>query len=452
MEKSEDARLRILVSAYACEPVKGSEPGVGWNWVQELAKLHEVCVITRSNNRQAIEANLRTSPQQSLQFVYYDLPRWIRFWKKKQRGVRMYYYLWQIGALFAARRLHLQQSFDVAHHITFVSYIYPSFLALLGIPYVWGPVGGGESEPRIFRTTFGWRGKIYEFVRDLGRVRGRWDPLVRLTLRRAAAVVATTEMTAEGLRAMNYKEEIQILSLAAIPDSDINNLSSLPERTDAPFRVFAMGRLLHWKGYHLALSAFAAFNRRFPESEFWIIGDGPERSHLEQQARQLGIEDSVSFLGELPREEALHRIGECDVMLQPSLHDSSGWASAEAMAGGRPVVCLDLGGLALQVDQENGVKIPALDPDQAIRGMEEGLEALARDSKMRLHMGKAARNKAVNEFRWARKVAQINPLYQLLATTKTSSVKKKGSAVAGTVEKRESALYKTPLCADRRKS
>src|ERR1700683_2444848 len=88
-------RLRVLLSAYACEPGRGSEPGVGWNWIRELAKFDEVWVMTRSNNREPIERALTAEPIDGAQFVYYDLPRWLRFWKKRQRGIRLYYYLWQ---------------------------------------------------------------------------------------------------------------------------------------------------------------------------------------------------------------------------------------------------------------------------------------------------------------------------------------------------------------------
>src|ERR1700680_3319916 len=98
--------MKILVSAYACEPGKGSEPGVGWNWVMQVARFHEVWVITRANNRQAIEAAGATQPGQQVHWVYVALPRWARLWKRGPRGVHLYYYLWQVGAYVVAKRLH----------------------------------------------------------------------------------------------------------------------------------------------------------------------------------------------------------------------------------------------------------------------------------------------------------------------------------------------------------
>ena len=145
--RAEAPRLRVLLSAYACEPGKGSEPGVGWNWVTQLARHEDVWVLTRSNNRGAIEQALRSEPMDRARFVYLDLPRWLRFWKKGSRGIRLYYYLWQFGAYLRARKLHRNIGFDVAHHVTFVKYWMPSLLSLLPIPLVWGPVGGGNQCP-----------------------------------------------------------------------------------------------------------------------------------------------------------------------------------------------------------------------------------------------------------------------------------------------------------------
>jgi hypothetical protein len=96
--------MKVLLSAYACEPGKGSEPGVGWSWVRQIARFAEVWVITRANNRGTIEKALREEPLPNVHWVYFDLPRWARFWKKGQRGVHLYYYLWQVGIYFLARQ------------------------------------------------------------------------------------------------------------------------------------------------------------------------------------------------------------------------------------------------------------------------------------------------------------------------------------------------------------
>src|SRR5262249_53048272 len=151
------------------------------------------------------ESALATNPMPSVHFVYFDLPKWARFWKRGSRAVNLYYYLWQLGAYFAARKLTRAVSFDLGHHVTFVTYSYTSFLAFLPLPFVWGPVGGGESAPVQFWRSFGWQGFMHEFARTLARKRGEWDPLVRLVARRASAAFATTKETAERLVATGFR-------------------------------------------------------------------------------------------------------------------------------------------------------------------------------------------------------------------------------------------------------
>ena len=404
--------LRVLVSAYACEPGKGSEPGVGWNWARQIARFaEEVWVITRANNREVIEQALAKEPLPNVRWVYFDLPRWARFWKKGQRGVHLYYYLWQIGIYFLAWRLHRKVKFDLIHHVTFGNYWTPSFLALLPVPFVvWGPVGGGESAPGPFYRTFSWRGRIYEYMRSLARWFGEHDPFVRITARRAAVALAKAQETVQRLKTLGASKVVTMPEVAW-PAEEIQRLAAVPVHTGNPFRVLSLGRLLHWKGFHLGLTAFARFVREFPQSEYWLIGDGPERRNLERLARKLGVKDKVRFWGALPRAEALAKLAGCDVLVHPSLHDSGGWVCVEAMAAGRPVICLDLGGPALQVTEETGFKIPVCTPDQAVEEMAAAMLRLARDPDLRHSMGEAARRRVREKFSWERRGEQVHSLY-----------------------------------------
>ena len=71
--------MRVLVSAYACEAERGSEPAVGWMWVQQILRFHEIWVITRANNREPVESALAKEPLPNVRWVYFDLPHWARF-------------------------------------------------------------------------------------------------------------------------------------------------------------------------------------------------------------------------------------------------------------------------------------------------------------------------------------------------------------------------------------
>lgn len=401
--------MKLLLSAYACEPGRGSEPGVGWNTAVHLAQRHEVWVLTRANNRAVIEAELAQHPLPNLHVVYHDLPPWARFWKRGPRGVEAYYYLWQLSAIPRVRKLHREIGFDLLHHITFVKYWTPSALAFVkGPPFIWGPVGGGESAPLAFWFTLGLRGFLYEGVRTLARALAEHDPLVRFTARRAALALATTPETAVRLKSLGA-QRVDVLSQVALSDADIRALAELPPPTSTPIRFLSLGRLLAWKGFHLGLQAFARSGLR--DAEFWIIGDGPERKRLEALARQLGVANRVRFWGALPRQDALRLLGQVHALVHPSLHDSGGWVCLEAMAAGRPVLCLDLGGPATQVTQETGFKVSAYTPAQAVADLAEAMVRIATDRALRLQMGDAAKARVVEAFCWKVRVEQLAKHY-----------------------------------------
>jgi glycosyltransferase involved in cell wall biosynthesis len=182
--------------------------------------------------------------------------------------------------------------------------------------------------------------------------------------------------------------------------------------------VVSIGRLLHLKGFEFALRAFARFQSRFPAAEYWIIGDGPERKRLARVAERLGVGGSVIFWGNIPRQEVLEKLSDCDVLVHPSLYDSGGSVSLEAMAAGRPVICLDLAGPALQVTSETGIKIPAISPEQSVHDLVVAMERLASDLDLRARMARAGRVRVQHLFNWEKKREYLAALYAELVTTK----------------------------------
>jgi glycosyltransferase involved in cell wall biosynthesis len=269
--------MKILVSAYACEPGKGSEPAVGWNWTRELAREHEVWVLTRANNRAVMEAELARRPQPNIHPLFVDLPRWISFWKRGQRGVRAYYYLWQFAALRRARRAHAEVGFDLVHHLTFATAFAPALVGALPVPFLWGPVGGGVRVPWRQAGEWGVRGSLYEALRAWRRAVGRYaDPLVRLTWRRARMILVQNPETLAFLPARHRGKAI------VCPNAGIDPADIAPRRMRDPGRILAVtaGRLLHFKGVSIALKAIAEAGGQDPE-EFrqrygYLVGLAPE--------------------------------------------------------------------------------------------------------------------------------------------------------------------------------
>lgn len=232
-------RRKVLLSAYACRPHLGSEPGVGWNVACEMAKYHDIWVLTRSDNQPAIAAELSRKPVRGLRFAYYDLPQWMRWGTKASGAAQFYYYMWQVGVFATAWRLHRAVNFDLAHHVTYVRYWSPSLLVLLNIPFLWGPVGGGESAPRPFWRDFGQRARLYEHLRDLARWLGERDPLVRLTAARSSKTLATTRETQARVGAIGGRN-VDVWNQSALSQSEICQLSKAPDRIFNPPRIVSI--------------------------------------------------------------------------------------------------------------------------------------------------------------------------------------------------------------------
>ncbi|HUJ72230.1 MAG TPA: glycosyltransferase family 4 protein [Verrucomicrobiae bacterium] len=406
-------RLKVLISAYACEPDKGSEPADGWNWALQMRQYHDVWVVTRENNRQPIEH--ADAEAAGIHWVYVDLPKWLRFWKRGGRGIQLYYYLWQLAAYFKGRRLYRECRFDIIHHVTFGKYWIPSFLGLLPAPFIFGPVGGGESTPRGFIATYSFRGRLHEYSRNLIRAWVRLDPFSRRIVRRAALLLGTTEETARQLRLLGGTR-VSVHAQFAMNQEEMRFFSGFPVRNERPFRLISIARLIHWKGTHLGIRAFAEFIKTCPESEYWIINTGPEIDRLKKLAAELGVADKAVFWGKLPKlTDVFEKLAASDVLVHPALHEAFGNVCLEAMAAGRPVICLDIGGPALQVTDETGFRATSRSPAMAIQGLADAMKRLYNDTDLRVRMGQACRERVRRDFSWEEYGKRMSERYLKIA-------------------------------------
>lgn len=407
--------MRILILAYACEPNTGSETGVGWHWIRQASQFHEVWVLTWARNRAAIERSLAEKPLGNVHWIYFDLPPWARFWKEGQRSLHLHYYLWQLGAYFAGRRLHRNFSFDLVHHVTIGSFWFPSFLALLPVPFVWGPVGAGLPAPRSFWIEFSLWGKVKEILRAFAVPMLLVDPIRGLTEDRACAILAVSPATTGGVRFRN-RHKVTLFSQVGFDAREFDGIDHSGSGGSAPFTLLSVGRLLHWKGFALAIKAFAILQEILPDCQYWIVGDGPEKAKLAELSISLGLSGCVHFISTLPRRDYLARLRSADALIHPSLHEPGAFVIVEAMAMSKPVICLNLGEPALQVTDNTGIKIPATSPQQVISDLAAAMTRLARDPDLRIRLGIAARRRAREHFEWDKKGIFIARLYETLCT------------------------------------
>lgn len=391
-------RLKVLVLSYACEPNCGSEPEVGWRWVLQLARRYEVTVLTRANNRSVIESSGVKNKLPNLHFEYIDLPRWMRFWKKGNRGIHLYYVLWQILAVFRGWKIHKTNGFDLVHHLTFSPFYQPPLIFLLPIPFIWGPIGGGEKLPRAYWCLFTFRQKLRELFRILVRVLSPWNPIVYLAMKKALLILAATNETKQIIpKHLQHKVVVE-------PQIGMDTCVKKPKAVlkGEPFRIITAGRHVYWKGHILVLRAFAEFIHLSERpAELHVLSDGPEQTRLLRTAEQLGINDRIIFKKWLPTlKQVFEAFYKADVFVYASLLECGGYVVLEAMAQGTPVVCMNLGGTGEIVNGSCGVKIPAEDVDSTIHMIASSLDELSKNTKLLKDMSLGALCRVESEYSW----------------------------------------------------
>ena len=401
-------KLKLLISAYACEPGKGSEPGVGWRWALETAALgHEVWVLTRRNNAVGIAHQLAAlGHPPNLNFLYYDLPRSMRWWKRGGFTVHLYYLLWQWGAYKFMRARIAEHRFDAVHHLTFGVVRQPSFMGRLGLPFVVGPLGGGERAPRAMRRPLSLSGRIKDNLRDAGNWIARYDPFVRQMYAQAALILMKTPQSLAWLPEKYQHKAHCLLEIGIDPPEQALAAELEPVRHGATLHVLYVGRFLYWKGMDLGLRAIAELRRRGVPVRLTMIGQGSEKSRWQRLTAELRLADCVTWVPWMKQHDLFAAYRTYGALLFPSLHDSSGNVVLEAMAGGLPVVCLDLGGPAQLVDAHCGRVVPAQDANQAVQGLADALAELAHNPALVATLRAGAQAKA-QTYGWQDVVAQV---------------------------------------------
>lgn len=375
--------MRILASAYACEPGAGSELGKGWNLVSEMARQgHEVTVLTcGSHHRSTIERYLeKESVPDRLTFAWHDVPGWPGPGYENAHRIRQHYYMWQMTARRVAARLHAENDYDVIHHLTWTVLRWPSFLGGLGPRFVYGPVGGGQSTPWRLRQGFPNRGLKFEIKRDLLNLCSRFDPMALRCLASTDVILVTDEATRRYVPVW-WRDKAFIVPDVYAPPLNSKHLPAPDTLARGPAILFA-GRLEYWKGVQLALGAIAQLRERLPGISLTIAGEGPDDGYLRTIALELGIASMVRFIGRVPHAKMDKIYAAHDIFLFPSLHDSAGQVIGEAMAHGLPVVCLDLGGPAVAVDSSCGVVVATAARKRATveKGLADALAQLCCDT------------------------------------------------------------------------
>jgi glycosyltransferase involved in cell wall biosynthesis len=334
MERS-DRSLRVLLSAFACEPGKGSEPEVGLRSVLAAAERHTVWVLTDSAGVPSLQRFLDGHPLGS-RIRLEPIPLGVDAQGLGLMNFHWYYDRWQRRAMRRALELDRSIGFDVVHHVTMSTVWTRVGVAAVPKPLVWGPVGGGVEPPLQLLPELGLGGLRDDTIRVASRRLLAKLPPMRNTARIAAVVLAQNRQVVPRLRTSAL--------VLVQPNATAVDVRGVRPEGGRTHDVVLVGRLVAWKGGHLAIRAMRHVTD--PQAVLRLYGEGPDKARLERAARRWRVSDRVRFEQWIPRDALLPRVARAGVLVHPSFHDDASLCVAEALSLGTPVVCLDHGGPA----------------------------------------------------------------------------------------------------------
>jgi len=299
-----------------------------------------------------------------------------------------------------ARKLHHEQPFDLLH-LHFPDPM--SHLVSLALP---------KSLPRVIT----WHSDIVKQKRLLALYR----PFQRTEIQRAKAIIAPTaahfasstqiplEYPIERRHIIAFGMNYDSLALTADTEALAKQLRA---RAGQKLLVFALGRHVTYKGFEVLLNALP-----HTQANLMLGGEGPLTEALKRQAQELGIQDRVEFLGQIPDSDLGAYYHACDVFCLPSVstNEAFGLVQLEAMACGKPVICTQLynGVNVVNPDGVTGITVPTHDP----QALASAINALDLDVARRETLGSQARAHALGQYSMkAMSQAHVKLYEQILA-------------------------------------
>jgi len=403
----------ILTTAYAVNPYKGSEDGMGWNMIMQIARFQKVIAITRENNQPNIDRYMQENPSrlyENIQFEYFDLPYWMRFWKKGGRGAMLYYWMWQKGIVKFIKR-HTWQ-YDVVHNLNFHNDWTPSYLWKLNKPFVWGPVGHHPKIPVQYLQDYNNRQRIIDALTwKVKRLFWKRSSALKKAVNKADHVFC---MNSEVYDVLNLKKQ----NSSIMPSVATQDLGHIANYQSEKFSVISAGRLVALKGFDLTIKAFAHFvnqldNHNRKNVELTIIGSGPELNAYKVLVRELEIDKHVQFIEWIERVDLMRKFKVASTFLFPS-HEGAGMVVAEALSFGLPVICLDNAGPGEFINEDCGIAVKQQAYEATVVKLADGLLKLYSDKDNYAQMRINARQQFETNFNWQIRGKQLKSVYQKL--------------------------------------
>ncbi len=401
-------RLKVFISAYACEPDLGSEIGVGWHWVLEMSKYFELWVLTRKSNKQHIENWLAKNKEyENIHFLYFDLPYWLRFWKKGLRGVRVYYTIWQWCINSIVKCTMKENEIKIFHHLTYgnglgnvSSYGQRQF-------FVWGPIGGVETIPAEYSKYYDFKSRMREWLRRMAVKSLKWNLGFNRRCKRASLILCKTEATRIAIPEKQRGKALLVTDVAV--DMSFAEEQNFQPSNGNMIKYISVGRLEAWRGFDILIEAFGKAVEINNNMHLSIIGDGQDRERLDRLIEKRKLSKYITLTGMLSMEDYYEQMQQCNVVINCSLKEGAVTVSFDSMALGKPLICVDTGGYTRYFSSDYAVVIPLESRNKLITELQSAIINMCNTNE-RNKLGKQSQI-AGKQFTWEKRGEEIFNIY-----------------------------------------
>lgn len=402
-------RLKVLLGCYACDPGYGSEPGMGWNFVSNIARHHDVhAIVEKGEFEETLTRFAAEHPEAVQNITFHFVPRTHHNTLRKiwPPSYYWFYRAWHRKAYKLAVELDKKENFDIVHQVTISGFREPGFLWKLGKPFIWGPLGGFTDTPWCLLRCLGFGGAIHFAIRNIiNGIQKRWGRSARAAAKHSASILTSTTKAVEEIRRFWGREAILMNEVGL--ETSHQQACSPPHENGTPLRICWAGEHIPRKALDLLLHALPQCKEKM---ELHVLSKGPRMEAWKKLTHQLGLDDVVSFHGFVPREEAFRIMSSCHVFCITSVREDTSTVVFEAFRYGLPIIALDHCGFSTVIDETCGIKIPIQSHKQVISDYARHLDFLAshEDERQRLSAGAQSR---CHLFTWENKMNTLNTLY-----------------------------------------
>jgi glycosyltransferase involved in cell wall biosynthesis len=364
-------KLKIFVSAYACEPNLGSEIGVGWHWVLQMSQFFELWVLTRKSNQATIEVWLTENPSyNNIHFIYFDLPYYLRFWKKGLRGVRTYYNIWQWCANSIVKKTMQSHYIEIFHHLTYGNALWSVSSYGKKQFFIWGPTGGTETIAKDFSKHYELKGRGIEGLRRFVVKSLAYNTGFRNRCKHANLILSKTEVHKESIP-FKYRTKAILFTDVAVDDFEVENYTF--KKQSVLLKYIVVGRLDPWRGFDILIEAFAKAVKKNANIQLQIVGKGMDLNRLQNLIQNRNMSNHIKMIGEVSMEKYKQLMRETDVVVNPCLKEGAVTTAFDSMAMGKPLICIDTTGYTRYFSKEYAIVIPKQNREKTILALKNAV-------------------------------------------------------------------------------